>query len=174
MINLNELKPNDIIVRFGQVYKVFKVEEKNGKDMVYYKKLFNTTQRAVSIFSIPQESIEKTKIRKSLTKKELDNLLGDGLKEAEVDLEASLNTIKAVLNTDDPAEVIRTLKLLAILKHKNDKLPFSKKEVYGSLIKRLASEVGYVYNTEQDGAKEIIEKALTKLVKDMPKASDKK
>lgn len=174
MTNLNELKINDVIVRFGQVYKVFKIEEKNGKDMVYYKGLFNNSKRAVSIFSIPQDSIEKTKIRKALTKKELDHLLGDGLKEAEVDLEASLNTIKAVLNTDDPAEVVKTLKLLAILRHRNDKLPFSKKEVYGSLIKRLSSEVAYVYSTEQDGSKEIIEKALAKLVKGMPKASDEK
>jgi len=173
MTNLNELKINDVIVRFGQVYKVFKIEEKNGKDMIFYKKVFNASKRAVSIFSIPQESIEKTKIRKALTKKEMDHLLGDGLKEAEVDLDASLNTIKAVLNTDDPAEVMKTLKLLAILKHKNDKLPFSKKEVYGSLIKRLTSEVAYVYDTEHEGATEIIEKALAKIVKGMPKAEKK-
>jgi len=173
MTNLNELKTNDVIIRFGQVYQVFKIEEKDGKNMIFYKKFFKNGPRAVSIFSIPQESIEKTKIRKALTKQEMDHLLGEGLKEAEVDLDASLNTIKAILNTDDPAEVVKTLKLLAILKHKNDKLPFSKKEIYGSLIKRLTSEVAYVYDTEQDGAQEIIEKALADYVKDIPKTVKK-
>ena len=31
MTNLNNLKVNDVIIRFGQVYKVFKVEEKDGE-----------------------------------------------------------------------------------------------------------------------------------------------
>lgn len=169
MTNLNDLKIGDVIVRFGQVYQIFKIEEKNGKDMIFYKGFFKNSKRALSIFSIPQDSIDKTKIRKALTKKELDNLLGEGLAEAEIDLNTSLNSIKAVLNTDDPTEVVKTLKLLAVLKHTNGKLPFSKKEVYGSLVKRLASEVAYVYDTTQDGAKEIIEKALANFVKDLPK-----
>jgi RNA polymerase-interacting CarD/CdnL/TRCF family regulator len=173
MTNLSNLKVNDVIIRFGQVYKVFKVEEKDGKDMVFYKKIFNNSKRAISIFSIPQSSVEKTKMRKALTKKEMDSLLGKELKEMEVDLEASLNTLKTVLHTDDPTEVVKTLKLITILKHKADKLPFSKKEVYGSLLKRLGSEVAYVYDTDQDEAKEIIEKALIKITKDIPKNEPK-
>jgi len=163
MTNLKNLKVDDVIIRFGQVYKVFKIDEKEGEGMVHYKKIFNASQRAVSIFTIPQSSVEKTKMRKALTKKEMDDLLGKDLAEVEVDLDASLNTLKAVLHTDDPAEVVKTLKLIAIVKHKAGKIPFSKKEVYSSLIKRLGSEVAYVYDVDQDKAKEIIEKALEKV-----------
>lgn len=164
MTNLNKLKVGDVIIRFGQVYKVFKVEKKDDKDMVYYQKVFTPENRTPSIFSIPQESVEKTKMRKALTKKELDNLLDKDLKEMEVDTSASLNALKAVRNTDDPTEVLQTLKLLTVLRHDADKLPFSKKEVYSSLLKRLGSEVAFVYDVDQDKAKEIIEKALAKVL----------
>jgi RNA polymerase-interacting CarD/CdnL/TRCF family regulator len=169
MTNLNNLKVDDVIIRFGQVYKVFKIDEKEGEGMVHYKKIFNTAQRAVSIFTIPQSSVEKTKMRKALTKKEMDALLGKDLAEVEVDLDASLNTLKAVLHTDDPSEVVKTLKLIAVVKHKAGKIPFSKKEVYSSLLKRLGSEVAYVYDVDLDEAKIIIEKALEKVTKDIPK-----
>jgi len=166
MTNLNNLKVDDVIIRFGQVYKVFKVEEKDGEDMVHYKKVFNPGQRAVSIFTIPQSSVEKTKMRKALTKKEMDTLLGKYLNEVDVELDANLNTLKAVLHTDDPEEVVKTLKLIAIVKHTAGKIPFSKKEIYTSLLKRIGTEVAYVYDVDQDKAKEIIEKSLEKVAID--------
>lgn len=172
MTNLSKLKVGDVIIRFGQVYKVFKVEKKDDKDMVSYQKVFTPPNRNPSIFTIPQESVEKTNMRKALTKKELDNLLKKELLEMEVDTSASLNTLKAVRNTDDPTEVVKTLKLLTVLRHEAEKLPFSKKEVYNSLLKRLGSEVAYVYDVDQDEAKLVIEKALKKVLDDLPKKEE--
>lgn len=163
MINLNKLKIGDVIVRFGQVYKVFKIEKKDDKSMIFYKKLVKNLRHASSIFSIPQKSIEKTKIRPPISKKELDALLGPKLKAFEVDLTINLNTIKAVLNTDEPEDVVKMLKNLTAAREAGDgKLPFSKREVYDSLLNRLASEVAFVYDETEEKAKEIINQALEK------------
>lgn len=161
MTNLNNLKIGDVIIRFGQVYKVFKIENAT----VFYHRFLESLKQATSIFSIPQQSIEKTKIRVPIDKKELNNLLGKGLKEMKVDLEISLNAIKGFLNTDDPIEVVRMLKTLTLMRDENGKLPFSKREVYDTLLKRFASEVAFVYEQDEKKAKELIEQALVEATK---------
>lgn len=158
MTNLNQLKIGDVIIRFGQVYKVFKIENAT----VFYHRLLESLKQASSIFSIPQQSIEKTKIRTPITKKELDQLLSTELKNLKVDLEISLNAIKGFLNTDDPIEVMRILKTLTLMRDEHGKLPFSKREVYDTLIKRFAGEVGFVYGVDEKKARELIEEALKK------------
>lgn len=164
MVNINKLKIGDIIIRFGQVYKVFKTEKKDDGTIISYKKLFKNPIKAPSIFSIPQNSIVNTKIRGSITKKGLDSLLGAELKAFEPDLEMNINTIKAVLNTDDPTEIMKIMKNLATERKINEKFPFSKKEVYGTLLKRFSSEVAYVYKTNPEKGQEIIEEALDKAI----------
>jgi len=164
MVNINKLKIGDIIIRFGQVYKVFKTEKKDDTKIIFYKKFFENPGRAPSIFSIPQDSIGNTKIRGLIGKKDLGSLLGAELKAFEVDLEMNINTIKAILNTDDPMEIMKIMKNLATERKTNEKFPFSKKEVYGTLLKRFASEVAYVYKTTPEKGQEIIEEALDRAI----------
>lgn len=158
MTNLKELKIGDIIIRFGQVYKVFKIENAT----VFYHRVLETIKQATSVLSIPQQSIDKTKIRIPISKKELDSLLGPELKEMKVDLTISLNALKSFLNTDSPIEVMRILKTLTLMRDENRKLPFSKREVFDTLVKRFTSEVAFVYGVDEKKAKEIIETALVK------------
>lgn len=161
MTNLNELKIGDIIIRFGQVYKVFKIENAT----IFYHKFLETFKQATSIFSIPQGSIDKTKIRVPIEKEELNTLLTTGLHDLKVDVTMSLNAIKGYLNTDDPVEVMRMLKMLTLMRDDNGKLPFSKREVYDTLVKRFSSEVAFVYSIDEKEAKLKIEESLAKLVK---------
>lgn len=161
MTNLNDLKIGDIIIRFGQVYKVFKIENAT----VFYHKFLESLKQATSIFSIPQDSIEKTKIRVPIEKAKLEKLLTTDLEDLKVDLTMSLNAIKNYLNTDDPVEVMRMLKMLTLMRDENGKLPFSKREVFDTLTKRFSSEVAFVYGIEEKEAKLKIEEALAKLKK---------
>jgi len=161
MTNLNDLKIGDIIIRFGQVYKVFKIE----KATVFYHKFLESFKQATSIFSIPQDSIEKTKIRVPIEKSKLEQLLTTDLEDLKVDLAMSLNAIKGYLNTDDPVEVMRMLKMLTLMRDENGKLPFSKKEVYDTMVKRFSSEVAFVYGIDEKEAKQKIEDALGRLKK---------
>ncbi|MCL4208680.1 hypothetical protein KJZ63_03560 [Patescibacteria group bacterium] len=161
MTNLNDLKIGDIIIRFGQVYKVFKIENAT----VFYHKFLESLKQATSIFSIPQDSIEKTKIRVPIEKSKLDKLLTSDLEDLKVDLTMSLNAIKGYLNTDDPVEVMRMLKMLTLMRDENGKLPFSKREVYDTLVKRFSSEVAFVYGIDEKEAKQKIETALGRLKK---------
>jgi len=159
MISLNDLKIGDVIIRFGQVYKVFKIENKT----LFYQKYFEGTKQSASILSIPQSAIDKTKIRLPIAKKELDDLLGPKLQTLKVDLTISLNAIKSILNTDEPEEVMRILKMLTLMRDEHGKLPFSKREIFDTLEKRFQSEVAYVYGVDEKKAKEIIELSLTKV-----------
>lgn len=162
MTNLNQLKIGDVIIRFGQVYKVFKIENAT----VFYHRFLESLKQATSIFSIPQQSIEKTKIRIPIEKKELDELLDKGLKDLKVDLTLSLNAIKAYLNTDDPIQVVQILKTLTLMRDENGKLPFSKREVFDTLLKRFSSEVAFVYGVDEKQAKEMVESALHEATKE--------
>lgn len=157
-MNLKKLKIGDVIIRFGQVYKVFKIENAT----LYYQKFFEGLKQAASILSIPQAAIEKTKIRLPIEKKELDALLGEELQNLKVDLTISLNAIKSILNTDEPKEVMRVLKMLTLMRDENGKLPFSKREIYDTLLKRFSSEVAFVYQVDEKEAKRLIEEALAK------------
>lgn len=164
MVNINKLKVGDIVVRFGQVYEIFKIEKKDQKKIIFYRKFFENTQRSASTFSIPQDSIVNTKIRGPISKKAMNSLLGEDLKAFVVDLEMNINTIKAVLNTDEPIEIMQIMKNLATERKTNEKFPFSKKEIYSTLLKRFASEVAYVYHATPKKGEEIIEEALQKAI----------
>lgn len=162
MTNLNQLKIGDVIIRFGQVYRVFKIENAT----VFYHRFLESLKQATSIFSIPQQSIDKTKIRIPIEKRELDELLDKGLKDIKVDLTLSLNAIKAFLNTDDPVQVVQILKTLTLMRDENGKLPFSKREVFDTLLKRFSGEVAFVYGVDEKKAKEMVESALHEATKE--------
>jgi RNA polymerase-interacting CarD/CdnL/TRCF family regulator len=165
-MNLTEpLKVGDVIVRFGQVHKVFKVEEEEKKKgetrrIIHYKHFYPTPQNRTLVFSIPEENIERAAIRKPLTKKELQTIF-KSLKKREVEEKISINSAKAAVNADDPQvtfEVLQDLKSEDLNSEKS--LPLSKREVWNKLFERMIGEIAFVLEIKKPEAKKKLNKVL--------------
>lgn len=150
-------KVGSIIVDFGQVYKVFKI--RNQK--LFFKPYFKTKENRTLICSIPIINIDKTKIRRPLSRNKLNQLLKASLKRSEVRLPGTMSRTKEVLNLNEPDKLIQVLKSLWL--EKNDEtinFTKNKKEIFELTTRRLMEEVAYVSHLTLLRARKKINRAL--------------
>jgi RNA polymerase-interacting CarD/CdnL/TRCF family regulator len=162
------LKVGDKIVHFGQIYRIFRAKRKKGiKEeqlrILKFRPYFKNKKNKSLVFSIPEKSLEKTNIRKPLSKKEINKLLKKltvQFKSKDIPDAGKLRE-KLVLN--DPAKLVRVLRQLWRDK-KNEETNFtkSKENVFKLALKKLSQEVALVKNIKLDKAKEKIQKQLKK------------
>lgn len=158
-------KIGDKIVRFGQVYRIFKIKNTKSKDrgekVILFRPYFKTKENRSLIYSIPIDSIDKTNIRKPISKKELRQLLKELSKRPDVKTPIDISKTKERLTLNDPYENVQILKRLR--GEKNDEstnFTKSRHDVFKLAIGRLVEEVAFVSGVSLIKARKKIKTAL--------------
>lgn len=166
IINDQTFKENDVLIEFGTVYKVFKVEkQKNLEDeiepFIFYKPYFTTKQNQSIVCSIPVRSLDKTNKRKPLPKKDIIQLLTILTQPPTVKEPVNISRARGILESNNANKIAKLAKRLWLEKNQPDKnFSKSKNSIYQQAMKHLAQEVAVVLNLVPEKAKE---KILAKL-----------
>lgn len=156
-------KVGDKIVRFGQVYKIFKIKSTEGKrgKVIFFRHYFKSKQNKTLIYSIPVKNIDKTNIRRPVSKEELKLLVKKLSKKSDVKKPINLVQARGVLCLNDIYETAQILKSLWI--EENDEsanFSESKKDVFGLSKEQLVEEIAFVSGISLVMAREKIKRAL--------------
>jgi RNA polymerase-interacting CarD/CdnL/TRCF family regulator len=158
-------KVGDKIVEFGQVFRIFKIERKkvkNGQiERVIFFKPYNKIDNTASIVcSIPVNNIDKTEIRKPMSRDEFRVLLKK-FKKAESEIFQDINKVKIALKSNDPMDTISAIKaLLKEKKKKSENFSKSKRDLLNLALERIAEEFSVVYRVSLERAKKKISLTL--------------
>lgn len=168
MKDKKSFKVGDKIVDFGQVYRIFKIKkQKNAKgkeeEVIFFRPYFKTKQNRTLICSIPVNNIDKTKIRRPISKKELRKLLKELSQKSDIETPINVSRAREILNLNDPYKTVQILKSLWIEKN-DESTNFTKtrESVFGLSMKRLVEEVALVNNVSIEKAKRQIKQTLEK------------
>lgn len=166
MKDSTSFKVGDMIVRFGEVCQIIRIEKRknddgNAEEILYYKPYYAEHRVNEVTYSISVKNLSLASIRKPISKKELLDLIKVLSKTIEVDVPINIIEYKEAFNSNNPHEIAYTLKRIWIEKQeKADGISKSKNELYNASIKILVEEVALLKNTTVSEALKIIEKAL--------------
>ena len=121
MKNSTSFKVGDMIVRFGEVCQIIRIEQRknddgNAEEILYYKPYYAEKRISDVIYSIPVKNLSLASIRKPISKKELLDLIKVLSKTIEVDVPFNIIEYKKAFNSNDPYEIAYTLKRIWIEK----------------------------------------------------------
>ncbi len=162
---LDTYKKGDFLVDYGQVFKIVRVDkiktDQGSDQLLVFRPFFKIDSESEVTSSLPVKNLDRTTIRKPLTKKELDEVLAI-LSDKKIKLEiVDVLTAKAILNLNEPRQVAETIRKLFLEKTDLElKFTSSKKYVYRLLISRLAEEVALAYNISTEKAEIKVETKL--------------
>lgn len=167
MTKNSQITVGDALVRFSNIYEVFDIQEKKRqndvKRIIFYKQVYSPKKSNTPICSIPEDSLDKTNIRKPLKEKEIDQLLKD-LSDPKVEqISFKKNTASKRLNDNVADEIVTVIKnLWADMQGDAKTITMNKKSTFASARDRLAQEVAYVKSLSLEEAEELIEDQLAK------------
>lgn len=159
----DKYKNGDVFIRFGKIYQIFKIETKKiaggSEQVIFYKKLFPGKNGEI-ICSIPMDNLERIKIRKPYSKKEIKDFFKFLKQDPDPKKEFNFKLIKDPysFDLDDVAAIIKKLRL----EEKNPKitLTFSKRDLLTILFDSIKEEIAYVLELDLNKAEEKINSAL--------------
>ncbi len=168
MAKSNEFKVGDMIVKFGELCKIVKVE-KRKKDtdklelILHYKPHYAVDHGNDVMYSIPVKNISLTSIRKPISDTQLQDLLKSLSKTIETDSSTNIFDYQQTFNSNNPHELAETLKRIWVEKQESKaEISKAKDDLFKAALKILVEEVAYLKNTSVDEAKKIITRALKK------------
>ena len=160
-------KKGDFLVDYGQVFQIIRIDkiktDQGPDNLLVFRPYFKIGSESQVTSSLPVKNLDRTTIRKPLTKNELDEVLAvlsDKRIKAEI---VDVLSAKAVLNQNKAVLVAETIRKL-FLEKADPTLKFtsSKKYVYRLLISRLAEEVALANNIDTQKAEIKVENKLKK------------
>jgi len=164
--DLNELKKNDVIIRFGivnRVTKLEKIESADGKKdkVIYFEPIYKTRSNETLKLSIPLGNIDKTTIRLPVSKAVLNEEL-KFLRQGEYErIQFNQLKVKRIISTNELHEIAQVLKTLWEEKRDEDKnFTISKRNTFGMVMMRFQQEVAYVLDLKLEDAEKKVESAL--------------
>lgn len=169
MKNNKKFKVGDRIVRFGKIYRIFKIKKQknidgNEEKIIFFRPYFKAKREKKSLsFSIPVENIDRANIRRPVSKKELKELLTKLSEKSDIEKIINVTKAREVLVLSDLNKTIQILK--ALWREKNDKsqsLTKSKKDALDLSMRYLVEEIAFVSNTSLVTARKKIKKSLEK------------
>ena len=166
MKDSTSFKVGDMIVKFGEVCQIIRIEKRknddgNAEEFLYYKPYYAGQQVNEVTYSISVKNLSLASIRKPISKKELLDLIKILSKTIEVDVPINIIEYKEAFNSNDPHEIAYTLKRIWVEKQEEaDGISKSKNELYKASMKILVEEVALLKETTIPEAERIIEKAL--------------
>lgn len=163
---LQELKRGDVIVRFGTVHKIYKVEKvtldnQSIERVIHFRPLYKNRRNETLRLSIPLSSIDQTTIRLPMTKTVLKEEL-KFLRQGEYQ-RTPFNRVKVkrIISSNQLHDVAKVLKTLWEEKKDEERnFTISKRNTYKMVMRRFQQEVAYVLDMSLDEAEDKITAAL--------------
>ncbi len=163
---LNEFKRGDIIVRFGVVHKILKVEKIENDDgkkdkIIHFEPVYKTRSNETLKLSIPLNNIDKTTIRLPVLKTVLNDEL-KFLRQGEYE-RTPFNQLKVkrIISTNELHDVTQVLKTLWEEKRDEERnFTISKRNTFNMVMTRFKQETAYVLGMELLEAEKKVESAL--------------
>ncbi len=168
LMKKNKFKKGDKIVEFGHVFKVFDIKRQKNSNgefekVLYFRPYFESTKTSAITCSIPVNNVEKTLIRRIITRKELRELTKK-LKKKNIKNEEefpAINIVKALLDSNDPADTVRVLRILWREKSKKtETFSKSKRDVFNLAMDRLVQEFALISGASLEDANQKIRLSL--------------
>ncbi|MBU0576106.1 hypothetical protein KJ707_01460 [Patescibacteria group bacterium] len=161
-----DLKKGDVIVRFGTVHKIFKVDQvelEDGKKdhIIHFQPVYKNRRNETLRLSIPVSNIDKTTIRLPVSKTVLREEL-KFLRQGEYQ-RTPFNRIKVkrIISTNEIHDVTKVLKTLWEEKRDEERnFTISKRNTFQLVMNRFEQETAYVLGLTLPEAKELITTAL--------------
>ena len=163
-----KFKVGDKIVRFGQIYRIFKIKkQKRAKDkeekIIFFRPYLKVRKNRALTCSIPANNIDKTNTRRPISKKELRLLLKKLSMRSDIEKPINLVQAKGALGLNDIDETVQVLKSLWVeKKEKLTNFSESRKSVFKLLMKQIGDEVVFVSGISFVDARKKIKNALEK------------
>lgn len=162
----NSYKVGDKIIESGQVYRIFKIKKQKNSEgklekIVYFNPHYKTAQNTSVICSIPALNIEKTGIRKPISKNRLERLMQNLTSKKTVEKFSDINKAKMLLKSNDPADTVKLLITLWREKNKEtENFSKSKRIIFDLAMENLVQELALVEGVSLEKAREEINLAL--------------
>ncbi len=163
---LNELKKNDLIIRFGIVNKITKLEKIENNDgekdkLIYFEPVYKTRSNETLKLSISLSNIDKTTIRLPVSKTILNDEL-KFLRQGDYErIKFNQLKVKRIISTNELHDIAQVLKTLWEEKRDEDKnFTISKRNTFGMVMMRFQQEVAHVLGLELEEAEKKVESAL--------------
>jgi RNA polymerase-interacting CarD/CdnL/TRCF family regulator len=164
--DLNGLKRNDVIIRFGIVNKITKlekIEDSSGKKdkVIYFEPIYKTRSNETLKLSIPLSNIDKTTIRLPVSKAVLNDEL-KFLRQGDYErIQFNQLKVKRIISTNELHEIAQVLKTLWEEKRDEDKnFTISKRNTFGMVMMRFQQEVAHALGLKLEDAEKKVESAL--------------
>lgn len=148
-LSVDELK-NQVLVKFGKIYKIFKVQTMTEKDfdkkVIYYKPLFISNRREDMTCSIPLENLSKASLRKPFSKSEFKVFLANLSKRGE-EFKEKLNVrnMSELVFSDDLKQKSKILSHIWYRQHHPDlTVSTSETNFFQELMDSILEEFAYV------------------------------
>ncbi len=155
-----------MIVRFGEVCQIIRIEKKDNADgiseeILVYKPYYAGQQVNEVTYSISVNNLSLASIRKPISQKGLLDLIEVLSKTIETDVPINIIESKEAFNSNDPHDIAYTLKRIWTEKKDNaDGISKSKSDLYKTYMKILVEEVALLNKTTIIEAEKIITNAL--------------
>jgi RNA polymerase-interacting CarD/CdnL/TRCF family regulator len=166
MDELSDLKKGDVVVRFGTVHKINKVEKIKTEDgkkdkIIYFQPAYKTRRNETLRLSIPLSNIDKTTIRLPVSKTVLQDEL-KFLRQGEY-LRTPFNQLKVkrIISTNELHDVAQVLKTLWEEKRDEERnFTISKRNTFSMVMLRFQQETAHVLGLTLPEAEEKVVAAL--------------
>ena len=165
MTERKRLKIGSKIIEGGKVYRVFEIEEKkvNGKIeiIIHYQPHYTDISNKTLVCSIPESSLKKINVRRPVSKKEMNELLGGLSKRSKKRNALEIVKAKSILSLNDIYKTVIVIKRYWREKKKEgDSFSKSKKDILDMAINKTVEEVALVTGISLSKAKDKIIIAL--------------
>lgn len=169
---LKELKKDDVIIRFGIPYKIFKVEEielepekkdeEPRKDkVIHFEPIYKDRRNETLRLSIPMSGFEKTTIREPINKTSMREELKFLRKGDYQRTPFNRTKVKRMINSNHIHDVARVLKTLWEENRDEDRnYTISKRNTFKMVFRRFHHEAAHVLEMTLDEAEDKVKTAL--------------
>jgi len=165
-----QFRVGDKIVDFGQVCRISKIKKSSkGKKekTIFFRPFFRTKLNKTLIYSVPLDNINKTKIRKPVSKKKLRQFLKELSRKLKIKEPVDVNGAKEALNSNDLHKIGAILKALQLERNdESKKFGKAKKDILDLAMERLIEEIAFVSEVSLVKSRKKIEAVLRKAMRE--------
>jgi RNA polymerase-interacting CarD/CdnL/TRCF family regulator len=166
----HQFKKGDMLVSPKGIFEIIDLKEKEnieGDKQEYYVLEPRYGRRKGSLkVSFPIKNIEKVRMRKVLTEKEMDQLLERFAEKMDHERMANTMKLRKMASSNEPKQLIDVIKTVYIYKHYMEKTSTSKNKVFKRALRQVAQEYACIKDVTVRTAKKRIKKQLKEGVKE--------
>jgi RNA polymerase-interacting CarD/CdnL/TRCF family regulator len=152
-------KVGELLVRFGKILQVAEVKI----DCLVLRPFFNSKSSHDLTYSIPNQNLKSGRLRRLVTKKQLELLFTNIFKKTSTAKEINVTESKVSLSSNDLADSLQLIKTLWLEKQTHAGfLPGGRLSLYQQALNQVSEEIAAVKGTLPDEAKLLVLTSLTK------------